>query len=92
MSDHDGLAKRGHALEDEYFRKKDRELIEKIREAAAAEQTRKDLGARPGSTTRSSARSSRISVSRRIPSACCRSCRLSRWRAPKPASRKRNAS
>jgi hypothetical protein len=44
MPDQDGLAKRGRALEDEYFRKKDRELIEKIRQASATEQARKDLG------------------------------------------------
>ena len=35
MSDEDALHKRGHALEDEYFRKKDREMMEKIRQAAA---------------------------------------------------------
>lgn len=48
MSDHDTFAKRGHSLEDEYFRKKDRELIEKIREAAATERARKDLGRKAG--------------------------------------------
>jgi hypothetical protein len=44
MSEHDGFAKRGRALEEEYFRKKDRELIEKIRQAAAADEVRKDTG------------------------------------------------
>jgi hypothetical protein len=48
MSDHDAFAKRGRALEEEYFRKKDRELIEKIRQAAATEQARKDLGRKAG--------------------------------------------
>jgi hypothetical protein len=48
MPDHDGVAKRGRALEDDYFRKKDRELIEKIRQAAATEQARKDLGRKAG--------------------------------------------
>ena len=48
MPDHDGFAKRGRALEEEYFRKKDRELIEKIRQAAASEQARKDTGRRIG--------------------------------------------
>jgi hypothetical protein len=48
MPDHDGVAKRGRALEEEYFRKKDRELIEKIRQAAASEQARKDTGRRIG--------------------------------------------
>jgi hypothetical protein len=31
MSEHDAFAERGRALEGEYFRKKDRELIEKLR-------------------------------------------------------------
>ena len=48
MSEHDALAKRGRALEDDYFRKKDRELIEKIRQAAAAEHARQDLGRKAG--------------------------------------------
>ena len=44
----DALSKRGRTLEDDYFRKKDRELIEKIRVAAAADQARKDLGRKAG--------------------------------------------
>ena len=48
MSDYDALTKRGRALEDEYFRNKDRELIEKIRQAAATEQARQDLGRKAG--------------------------------------------
>jgi hypothetical protein len=48
MPDHDAFAKRGRALEEEYFRKKDRELIEKIRQAAATEQVRQDLGRKAG--------------------------------------------
>jgi hypothetical protein len=44
----DAFTKRGRSLEDDYFRKKDRELIEKIRVAAAAEQARKDLGRQAG--------------------------------------------
>lgn len=48
MSDHDAFAKRGRALEEEYFRKKDRELIEKIRQAGATEQARKELGRKAG--------------------------------------------
>jgi hypothetical protein len=44
----DALSKRGRALEDEYFRKKDRELMEKFRQAAATEQARKDLGRKAG--------------------------------------------
>jgi hypothetical protein len=48
MPDQDALSKRGRSLEDEYFRKKDLELVEKIRRAAAAEQARQDLGRKAG--------------------------------------------
>ena len=48
MPDQDGVARRGRALEEEYFWKKDRELIEKIRQTAAAEEARKDLGRKAG--------------------------------------------
>lgn len=48
MTDKDSFTERGRALEDEYFRKKDRELIEKMRLAAAGEQARSDLAARTG--------------------------------------------
>lgn len=48
MSD-DALSRRGRALEDEYFWKKDRALIEKLRQAGAAERARHDMGARIGS-------------------------------------------
>jgi hypothetical protein len=46
--DHDSLHERGRALEEEYFRKKDRELLEKMRAAAAVEQARADIGAKTG--------------------------------------------
>lgn len=48
MSDHDALHDRGRALEEEYFRRKDRELIEKIRQKAAAEDAQRALGAVTG--------------------------------------------
>jgi hypothetical protein len=48
MSDHDAFAERGRALEEEYFRKKDRELVEKMRQAAAAEQARGDMAKQTG--------------------------------------------
>jgi hypothetical protein len=48
MSDHDAFAERGRALEEEYFRKKDRELVEKLRRAAAADQARDALSKRTG--------------------------------------------
>jgi hypothetical protein len=48
MPDRDSLRERGRAFEDEYFRKKDRELIEKMRKAAAADQARGALGSSTG--------------------------------------------
>jgi hypothetical protein len=48
MADHDAFAKRGRALEDEYFRRRERELVEKMRTAAAAEQARGELGKKTG--------------------------------------------
>jgi hypothetical protein len=48
MSDHDAFAERGRALEEEYFRKKDRELVEKMRRAAAADQARGELSKQTG--------------------------------------------
>jgi hypothetical protein len=45
----DALSRRGHALEEEYFRRKDRELIEKLRQAAAADRARNDMAVRIGS-------------------------------------------
>jgi hypothetical protein len=48
MSDHDAFAERGRALEEEYFRKKDRELVEKMRKAAAADQARGELSKQTG--------------------------------------------
>lgn len=48
MPDDNPLAERGRSLEEEYFRARDRELIEKMRRAAAADQTRQQLHARTG--------------------------------------------
>jgi hypothetical protein len=48
MPNNDIFAERGRSLEEEYFRKKDRELVEKMRQTAAAAQTRAELGARIG--------------------------------------------
>ena len=50
MSDHDAFAERGRALEEEYFRKKDRELIEKLRRASEAAQVRGELSKQTGVT------------------------------------------
>jgi hypothetical protein len=48
MPDHDSLSERGRALEEEYFRKKDRDLVEKMRLAKAAEQARGELSRQTG--------------------------------------------
>jgi hypothetical protein len=48
MPTDDIFAERGRSLEEEYFRKKDRELVEKMRQASAAAQERAELVARTG--------------------------------------------
>ena len=48
MPDQNPLGDRGRALEEEYFRKKDRELIDKMRQASAAEAARRELSAKSG--------------------------------------------
>jgi hypothetical protein len=48
MPDDNPLADRGRSLEEEYFRAKDRELVEKMKRAAAAEETRQQLRDRSG--------------------------------------------
>lgn len=50
MPDNDIFAERGRSLEEEYFRKRDRELIEKMRQAAAADQARAEMGQKTGLT------------------------------------------
>ena len=50
MADKDILAERGRALEEEYFRKKDKELIEKMRSAATAAEARVEMGKKTGLT------------------------------------------
>ena len=40
MDDRDAIRERGRSLEDDYFRKKDRQLVEKIQRAAEAERVR----------------------------------------------------
>jgi hypothetical protein len=46
--DHDAFADRGRALEEEYFRKKDRELVEQMQKAAADEAAREAMGQQTG--------------------------------------------
>ncbi len=50
MSDHDSFAERGRALEEEYFRRKDRELIDKLRRASEADKVRGELSKQTGLT------------------------------------------
>ena len=48
MADENPLGSRGRSFEDDYFRKKDRELLEKMRQASAAEVARQELSATSG--------------------------------------------
>src|SRR5690242_19549447 len=48
MSEIDGITHDVRSREDEYFRSKDRELIEKMRQAAAASEARSELETRSG--------------------------------------------
>ena len=48
----DPLSDRRRTREDDYFQKKDRELIEKMRRQAKAEEELRELGARVGSPIR----------------------------------------
>ena len=48
MPEDNPLAERGRGLEEDYFRKRDRELIEKMRKASAAEDTRRAMENKTG--------------------------------------------
>lgn len=48
MSEGDFLDDRRRASEDDYFRKKDRELVEKMRAAAAADRAKSEMSAKTG--------------------------------------------
>jgi hypothetical protein len=48
MAEKDGITQDVRKREEEYFRKKDRELIERMKQAAASEQTRRELEAKTG--------------------------------------------
>src|SRR5688572_19455884 len=50
MADHDSFQERGRALEEEYFRRKNRELVEKMRRDAADAQALEALQAKTGLT------------------------------------------
>ena len=48
MTDRDAFAERGRSLEEEYFHRKEREVIDKMRVRAAAEEQRQRLGEKAG--------------------------------------------
>lgn len=48
MTDRDAFAERGRSLEEEYFHRKEREVIEKMRRNAAAQDERRRLGEQAG--------------------------------------------
>ena len=48
MTDKDAFAERGHSLEEEYFRRKEKEVIEKMRRNAEAEAQTRRLGEQAG--------------------------------------------
>ena len=48
MANDDALAGRKRDLEEDYFRKQDQELIERMRQAAATEASRRELGEKTG--------------------------------------------
>jgi hypothetical protein len=48
VTDRDAFAERGHSLEEEYFRRKEKEVIEKMRRNAEAEAQRRRLGEQAG--------------------------------------------
>ena len=50
MADKDIIAERGRSLEDEYFRRKDKELIENMRRATTSAAARVEMGKRTGLT------------------------------------------
>ena len=50
MTDRDMIHERGRSLEDDYFRKKDKELVEKLQRAAEAERAKSEMGKAAGIT------------------------------------------
>lgn len=48
MTDKDIFTERGRSLEEDYFRKKDKELVEKMRRAAETERLRTEMGQKVG--------------------------------------------
>ena len=48
MTDKDAFSERGRTLEEDYFRRREQEVIEKMRRSAAAESQRRQLGEQAG--------------------------------------------
>ena len=48
MTDHDAFAERERGLEEEYFHRKEKELVDMMRRASAAEKARRDMMAQTG--------------------------------------------
>jgi hypothetical protein len=48
MPNNDAFTERGRALEEDYFRKKERQLVDRMRQTAAAEQARQDISRKTG--------------------------------------------
>ena len=48
MPNNDAFSERGRALEEDYFRKKERQRVERMRQTAAAEQARQDISRKTG--------------------------------------------
>lgn len=48
MNDQNPLGERGRALEEDFFRKRDRELLDRMRQASAAEAAQRELSAKSG--------------------------------------------
>lgn len=48
MTDKDAFSERGRTLEEDYFRRREREVIEKMRRSAAADSQRRQLGEQAG--------------------------------------------
>lgn len=46
--DKDSLSERGRALEEDYFRRRDQELMERLRQKAASEASQREMGAATG--------------------------------------------
>ena len=88
MTDRDFGA--GRAMEDNYFHKKDRELIEKMRRAAADEKARSEMAAQIRIDDPGLIKDLRTGLHARRRLKSCRSCRSCSSPGPKAVSQRRN--